>query len=128
VWLSLWRRLRGEQDLDHPASYVYTVARREAIRAVKRELARLREGEGADDPPPPSGDDPHEQAVASETGERIRAALERIAPDRRKAVQARLNGLDVDEIMDLFGWPYEKARNLIARGMADLRSMLGEER
>jgi hypothetical protein len=33
----------------------------------------------------------------------------------------------VDEIMDLFGWSYQKARNLIARGKTDLRAILQEE-
>jgi hypothetical protein len=32
----------------------------------------------------------------------------------------------VDEIMARHGWSYQKARNLIARGMADLRRILME--
>jgi hypothetical protein len=29
-------------------------------------------------------------------------------------------------VMDLFDWSYDKARNLIARGRADLRAILKE--
>jgi len=39
-------------------------------------------------------------------------------------VMAHLAGYEVKEIMAMFEWPYHKARNLIARGMADLRRKL----
>jgi RNA polymerase sigma-70 factor (ECF subfamily) len=126
IRLALWRRLQGEQSIEHPTSYVYTVARREAIRAVRRELSRsAAEGSLESDRPPPP--DPHEEATRRETGRRLRAAVERLAPDRRRAIEAHLSGLDVDEIMDLFGWSYQKARNLIARGRADVRALLEEK-
>jgi DNA-directed RNA polymerase specialized sigma24 family protein len=42
-------------------------------------------------------------------------------------VRAHLQGLSVAEIMALYGWSYQKARNLIARRMADLRGALREK-
>ena len=123
VRLALWRRLQGEQEIAHPTSYVYTVARREAIRAVRRELSRAAAEEALEierTPPP----DPLEETARRERGRRLRSALEQLAPERRRALQAHLSGLEVDEIMDLFGWSYQKARNLVARGKADLRGML----
>ena len=39
-------------------------------------------------------------------------------------MRAHLAGFDVQEIIGMYGWPYQKARNLIARGMADLRAAL----
>jgi len=126
VWLAIWRRLQGEQEIDHPTSYLYTVARREALRAVEEELRRV---QLTDELPPPAAspaDDPVRALVARETDARVQAALAQLAPDRRRAMQAVLNGLNVDEIQDLFGWSYERARNLIARGRADLRARLGE--
>ena len=56
-----------------------------------------------------------------ELGLAIRTVLSDLSPERRRAVQAHLMGYDVKEIMAMQGWPYNKARNLIARGMADLR-------
>ena len=44
--------------------------------------------------------------------------------DRAKAVRLHLAGHAVDEIMQVHGWTYQKARNLIARGMSDLRDAL----
>lgn len=62
--------------------------------------------------------------MAGERVERIAKALASLAPDRRKAVRAHLAGFDVNEIMTMYGWPYQKARNLITRGVADLRARL----
>jgi DNA-directed RNA polymerase specialized sigma24 family protein len=47
-----------------------------------------------------------------------------LAAERQRAVRAHLSGFDVQEIMAMHGWPYQKARNLIARGMAELREAL----
>jgi RNA polymerase sigma-70 factor (ECF subfamily) len=128
VWVAIWRRLQSEQEIDHPTSYLYTVARREALRAVEEELARIKHTEQAPPPKAAPADDPDRVLLSQESGERIAAALTRLAPDRRRAMQATLNGLDVYEIQDLFGWSYDRARNLIARGRADLRAILEEDR
>lgn len=125
VWLIIWRRLQGEQEIDHPTSYLYTVARHEALRAVQEGIARAEREREAPLPPPAA--DPHRQAALAQETRRLREAIEQLSPDRRRAMQAVLNGLDVREIQDLFGWPYEKARNLIARGRADLKAMLVED-
>ncbi len=61
---------------------------------------------------------------SKELGGAIRSALSTLSPDRRRAVQAHLMGFEVREIMTMQNWPYNKARNLIARGMADLRRKL----
>ena len=47
-----------------------------------------------------------------------------MAPDRARAVRGHLAGFNVEELMTLYGWTYQRARNLIARGMADLRTEL----
>jgi DNA-directed RNA polymerase specialized sigma24 family protein len=39
-------------------------------------------------------------------------------------VRAHLAGFQFQEIMIRFGWSYQRARNLISRGMADLRKAL----
>ena len=39
VWMAIWGRLQGQQEIDHPTTYIYTVARREAVHAVQSELS-----------------------------------------------------------------------------------------
>jgi RNA polymerase sigma factor (sigma-70 family) len=126
VWVSMWRRLQGEDEIDHPTSYLYAAARHAALRAVQDRLARLNRTGALPEAAASQAFDPHRQAVARETGEAIRDAVRKLSPDRRRAIEAFLSGLEVREIQDLFGWSYERTRNLITRGRADLRVLLLE--
>jgi RNA polymerase sigma factor (sigma-70 family) len=125
VLLSLWKQVSAEQDIAHPASYVYRAAIREAVRAVARVRRR------AEDPLPESeaaapqlAPDAERRVADREQREALRAALAALPPDRARAVRAHLAGWSVDEVMQMYGWSYQRARNLIARGMADLRTAL----
>jgi RNA polymerase sigma factor (sigma-70 family) len=126
VLLALWKRVGAEQDIEHPASYVYKAAIREAVRAVARVRRRAEEPLPEAEPEAEAGalrqETTGEQLVAErERREVLRAALAALPPDRARAVRAHLAGWSVDEVMRLHGWSYQRARNLIARGMADLR-------
>jgi RNA polymerase sigma factor (sigma-70 family) len=126
VLVSLWKQIENEQKIDHPSSYIYRIAVREAVRAMRQETARERrqvtEGEAAGqaDLRP----DPAQDVSRREQRETIEASLGELRPDRERAVRAHLAGFGVQEIMQMYAWPYEKARNLIARGMQDLRGAL----
>jgi RNA polymerase sigma factor (sigma-70 family) len=125
VVLGLWQQLKREQTIQHPASYVYRAAVRETIRTLQRERAqRARSEEGVDPEVASPQGDPFAALSAKEQGEAIEGSLDQLAPDRRRAARAHLAGFEVAEIMDMYGWTYQKARNLIARGMADLREAL----
>jgi RNA polymerase sigma factor (sigma-70 family) len=122
ISIALWRRLRSGQDLEAGPAYVYKAAVRETVRMLrkllKHDASPLPEGAGepagAPDPTPAQDED----AAA------IEAALRALQPEREAAVRLHLMGYDVAEVMRLRDWPYHKARNLIARGMADLRQAL----
>lgn len=126
VRVALWKRLASEQTIDHPASYVYKAAVRETVRAVTRARARVDltfesamvEAVEAPAPGPEAGVEARERRAA------LSAALGALAPERARAVEAHLAGFSVEELMQLRGWSYQRARNLIARGMADLRDQL----
>lgn len=129
VLIALWKQLRSGHAIEHPTTYVYRTAVRETVRVMREEAARAQDP--IEDDHGPSGlraerGDPHAELVRKEKMGRIRAAIREIAPERRLAVRAHLSGFDVDEIMARHGWSYQKARNLIARGMADLRRILME--
>lgn len=122
VAVALWRAMPGEQLPRHPASYLYRAAVRETVRAL-RSRQRVGEVEFPEDHRDPSPS-PDTLLESKELGMTIRDTLSTLAPERRRAVQAHLMGFDVQEIMDIQGWSYNRARNLIARGMADLRREL----
>ena len=128
VRIALWKRLRSEQPIEHASSYVFKAARREAIRALRREAARRTEDlpqgwEQLQD----QGAGPMEVLETQALGARIEAALRQLAPDRQRAVRARLMGLEYDEIERLTGWAYDRTRNLVSRGLADLRKLIGDD-
>lgn len=126
VRVALWKRLASEQTIDHPASYVYKAAVRETVRAVTRARAR------GDVPLEPvaaeavvaTAPGPEAELEARERRAALAAALGALQPERARAVKAHLAGFSVEELMQLRGWSYQRARNLIARGMADLREQL----
>jgi RNA polymerase sigma factor (sigma-70 family) len=128
VLVSLWQQVAREQVIDHPASYVYRAAVRETVRAIRRDRSQSARAE----PASPrmelvaTGTTPDDDVRRREQRQALRASLETLAPDRARAVKAHLAGFSVEEIMALCGWPYQRARNLIARGMADLRGALRE--
>jgi RNA polymerase sigma factor (sigma-70 family) len=128
VLISLWKQLLRAQTIEFPAAYIYRTTVREAVRVTRQESGRAQEpieaGEDAGGLTSPH--DPHVELDRKEKMGHIRAAVEAIAPDRRQAVWAHLSGFDVTEIMDRYGWTYQKARNLVSRGMADVRRILQE--
>jgi RNA polymerase sigma-70 factor (ECF subfamily) len=139
VRVRLWRALRGETNLERPASYLYRVAATATIDAARRLRARREEQmEGSASAEGPShvltlADDrpgPEELARSAELGDRLARALDTLAEDRRTAVKLHLQGFTSGEIAELLGWTEARARNLASRGMKDLRSRLqqGESR
>jgi RNA polymerase sigma factor (sigma-70 family) len=126
VLVALWKVTSGEQEIHHPSSYIYRTAVRETVRILREER---RGEENLDDLAGRAHSPvrtPEELANARELGAQIMASLKGLSGERRRAVRAHLAGFSVNEMMEIFDWPYNKARNLIARGMADLRRELRE--
>ena len=125
VFLSIWKQLEREQSIDNPSSYIYRSAVRETIRLLNRERPADTSMEEdvaaavADSTPTPA-----DRLVAGERGQILADAIKALPIDRRRAVQAYLAGFSVPEVMKMYGWSYERARNLSTRGMADLRASL----
>jgi RNA polymerase sigma factor (sigma-70 family) len=126
VRLRLWKALKtGEKIEAAPASYVQRVARSAAIDLFRHRRAR---------PEDPLPDDPDrgpmtppaaEPAIAQ--GEFMGVLGEAIAglvASRQGAVRMYLAGYPREEIADLMGWSEAKTRNLIYRGLEDLRERL----
>jgi RNA polymerase sigma-70 factor (ECF subfamily) len=70
------------------------------------------------------GPGPHGELERSELGRQISGAIETIPASRRPAVRMYLAGYPREEIAGLMGWTEGKTRNLLYRGLADLRDRL----
>lgn len=124
VATSLWRQVQREQTIEAPSSYLYRAAIRETVRLVRREVQRCQVPIEIVEAAATSEGNPHDTLVRRQLGVTIEQALGELDDDRQQAVRAHLSGMTVQEIMQVHDWTYQRARNLIARGMADLRAAL----
>lgn len=133
VRLRLWRTLGRESELRHPASYLRRVVTTATIDAIRRVRARREDPliTRAEEPTNPVAIDPvaadpsPEGVVAdAQTGALIVECLNQLMENRRLAVKLYLQGFNYREVADLLEWSEAKARNLVSRGMRDLREHL----
>ena len=131
VRIRLWRAdPSGEQIERLGASYVYRTATSAALDLLRRRRAHGGDRtESVDDRPdalPNNARGPLEELEGGELSARILAAVDTLALPRRAAVRMYLSGYEREEIAELLGWSEAKTRNLIYRGLADLRRRLTE--
>jgi len=133
--LRLWRALQSEREIADLASYLYRIAVTATLDAVRRvktkreEQLRLAEEAEEDEGGPHSlvVDPAHSPELLAERQQIVRkveAALARLPDNRRRAVGLYLEGMTSQEIGDLLGWSEPKARNLVYRGLKDVRQQL----
>ena len=132
VRIRLWRAHsgeRGEKIEQLSASYVYRAAASAAIDLLRRRRARGAEQtvtlEEADDLVA-HGSDPTRSVEQSELAAQLAKAIEGITASRRPVLRMYLAGYSREEIAAMMGWSEAKARNLLYRGLADLRERLME--
>jgi RNA polymerase sigma factor (sigma-70 family) len=130
--IRLWQALRRDCDIADPQSYLYRVvvtATIDAVRYVrsKREAplggAGLEQHNGTVTPPVPtvSGGSPEMAAIWEDMRQHTRMAIALLPENRRRALDLYLQGFTTQEIAELLGWTEPKARNLVHRGVKDLR-------
>lgn len=130
VRIRLWRALEtGEKISAVNASYVYRAARFAAVDLVRRRrsarevsLAPAGAGSGAE---PVIASGPFDAAVRADVSRKLEQALNGLSEARRVPVRLYLSGYEREEIANLLGWTEPKVRNLLYRGLSDLREQLG---
>jgi RNA polymerase sigma-70 factor (ECF subfamily) len=131
VRIRLWRALeRGERIAGVPASYVYRTAASAALDIIRRRRSRTEEplehGGAGERAGPVARSDPESDLAGNETVAVVRRAVEGLIESRRPVVRMHLAGYTLDEIAATLGWSNAKTRNLLYRGMDDLRAVLLE--
>jgi RNA polymerase sigma factor (sigma-70 family) len=136
VRIRLWHAHAGHERASEnlaaiPASYLQRTALSAAIDLLRRGRARRTDRMvPLDDEPDEMGQSPApDQVLAeSETAERVERAIQSIHASRRAVVRMHLMGHSREEIGRLLGWTEAKTRNLLYRGLADVRErLLAEE-
>lgn len=135
--IRLWRALESEREIKDLTSYVYRIASTTVIDAIRKVRARREESlyyaadeEGEEVLRPLPVDEaaaPDRQFAQQQTMHKVAAAIARLPDNRRQVVTLYLKGMFSQEIADLLGWTEAKARNLLYRGLQDLRTQLKAE-
>ncbi len=129
VKIKIWKVIDDEKNIKNLASYIRKIVDSSVIdllRKLKRE-ERILIYEG--------------QKVVSELKRHYRTeikldknikkmiaqALDSILESRRKVVKLFLLNMTIDEIAALFDWSKDKTRNLLYRGLNDLKKILKEK-
>lgn len=130
VRVRLWRALEAERIEALPASYLYRTATTAALDLIRRRRT-MREDSLEDIDPSglrlaATAANPEQRAQLSDLALCIERAIETIPESRRPVVRMYLAGYGSAEIGELMGWTEAKARNLLYRGLADLRQRLAD--
>lgn len=134
VRIRLWKASSSvESPSEHvfhfPASYVYRTAASAAIDLIRRQRSqRARNTVPLEREMPVMDDTPTAQAEmeGAELAAQVARAIESIPASRRPAVRMYLAGYSREDMADLMGWSEAKTRNLVYRGLDDLRRRLIE--
>jgi RNA polymerase sigma-70 factor (ECF subfamily) len=128
--LRLWNAMR-EKEVRDPASYIYRVAVSATIDAVRKVIARredpLLDPEHEEKGPPLAADpaaSPDAMLERKEIAAAVADAIESLQPSRRHVVALHLQGFTLGETAALLRWSEAKVRNLVYRGLEDLREIL----
>lgn len=128
VRIRLWRAEARETGSTSTASYVWKTAEAAAIDLFRRRRTRLSHADqlttGGVDVPRGSAPNPLEQTEEDELVNEVSRAVSELQESRRVPVRMHLAGYRREEIAQALGWTEPKTRNLIYRGLADLRALL----
>jgi RNA polymerase sigma factor (sigma-70 family) len=127
VRIRIWRSLSTREKIAlAPASYVYRTAISASLDLIRRRRAdRVEHSERvSENQAVASGTGPDQTVEAAEFAALLAEALSRIRESRRLVVRMHMAGYHRCEIAEIMGWTEAKTRNLLYRGLADLRQQL----
>lgn len=129
VRIRLWRaRGTSEQIAGVSSSYVYRTACSAALDLLRRRRTRRETLAVELERPAAAGlavaGGPERDLADAELAREVGRAIETIPASRRPVVRMHLAGYPREEIAELMGWTEAKTRNLLYRGLADLRERL----
>jgi len=128
VRIKIWKLLESEKKVSNYASYI----RKIVDSSVIDQLRKFRREEGIYNHEKQRQIAEQELEYCQEVSrlknleEIIGRTVESLLASRRQAVKLYLLNLSIQEIADYLGWTADKTRNLLYRGLADLKKKLRE--
>ena len=126
VRIKIWKLLESEKNIVNYSSYIKKIVNSSVIDQIRKlrreEQIFLKEMQNQvserEDPYKP------EYLRAARLKEIIGRAVEGLIESRRNVVKLYLLNMGIEEISRFYGWSLHKTRNLLYRGLADLRESL----
>lgn len=126
VRIKIWKLLESEKNVVNYSSYIKKIVNSSVIDQIRKlrreEEIFLREVQNhvseREDPYKP------EYLRAAMMKEMIGRAVEGLIASRRNVVKLYLLNMGIEEISRYYGWSVHKTRNLLYRGLADLRESM----
>ena len=133
VRIRLWRALgTPERIREARALYIQRTVASAALDLIRRRRARRETpldagdewGAGGSPPEPAAPERADRDADRADFDAIVARAVDELIESRRVVVRLHLTGYDREEIARMLGWSEPKTRNLLYRGLADLREAL----
>ena len=126
VFLQVWRRARDfDESRGRAFTWLVTIARSRALDRLRASGSRLKLATEAAQVTPDEVGDAAEEAVQSEQGALVRAALAELPEEQRRALLlAYFEGLTQTEIAARLGDPLGTVKTRMRSGMIKLRELL----
>ncbi len=125
VRIRLWRVCGTRESIALlSASYLQRVVTTAVLDLLRRRRRTATHDPVEEFPLPEPGPGPDADVEAASLGVVVQAGVETLGPARRTVVKLYLDGYRRDEIEALLGWSEARTRNLLYRGLSDLREYL----
>jgi RNA polymerase sigma-70 factor (ECF subfamily) len=130
VFVELWRHpQRYDESLGSLRTYLTLCARHRALDVLRSELRRAgREERSVRALPPPREPSPGEQVADADAASVVRAAVNGLPPDQRRAVElAYFSGLSYRDVARRLGIPEGTAKSRVRLALARLETVLDHQ-
>ncbi len=136
VKIKIWKEiLKTEKKILNLGSYIWKVTYTTTCRIMKtlstERKFRWNQGDGLlnidEKIASEKGSSPNHHLENKELMEIVKESVDSLIESRRAVLKLYLIGMDQEEITEYFGWSEGKVRNLLSRGLEDLRNALQEK-
>lgn len=126
VRIKIWNLVRSERTVYSHGSYIKRIINSAVIDQLRKHRRQdsLYRHEKQKQIAELSRPYDREAARKKAFGEAVREAAERLIRSRRQVIKLYLLGFSIQEISSYLGWSVDKTRNLLYRGLADLKKHL----
>jgi RNA polymerase sigma-70 factor (ECF subfamily) len=126
IRIKIWRLLRNEKNIKNYASYIKKIVNSSVIdllRKYKRDEAVVL-SEKQKRVSEVKGTYPATIPLDEVLRDRVAEAVDSLIESRRNVVRLHLLDMTIEEISAFYGWSMNKTRNLLYRGLTDLKRAL----